>query len=393
MEYVSKMSQNKIYLDNAAATQVDNLVKKEMQHYEDNYFNPSSFHDLGSEARKILENSREKISKILNSFSHEIVFTSGGTESINLAIKGVAFANKQKGNHIITTKIEHHAVLNTCKYLEKQGFKVTYLDVDECGLINLESLKKAITKDTILISVIYANNEIGTIQNIPEIGRISQENNIIFHTDGCQAFLLDLDVKKLNVSLLTLNSGKMHGPKGAGLLYIKKGTKIDPLIHGGEQEFNLRSGTENLSAIVGFAKALEIAQENKEETTERLTNLRDKLIKNILKIPNTRLNGHPNLRLPNNVNVSIKGLESEALILHLNDFGIFASSGSACSSHKIGTSHVIKALGVNDDYARGTLRFSLSKYNTEEEIDYVSKILSELVAKLRGHVKIIEVKK
>ena len=393
VKYVSKMNQNKIYLDNAAATQIDNIVKKEMQHYEDTYFNPSSFHDLGSEAKKILEDSRERISKLLNASSHEIVFTSGGTESINFAIKGVAFANRQKGNHIITTKIEHHAVLNTCKYLEKQGFKITYLDVDKYGLINLDSLKKAITKETILISIIYANNEIGTIQNIPEIGKIAQENNLIFHTDGCQAFLLDLNVKKLNVSLLSLNSSKMHGPKGAGLLYVKKGTRIDPLIHGGEQEFNLRSGTENLSAIVGFAKALEISQENKEETIIHLTKLRDKLINNLLKIHDSRLNGHPTLRLPNTVNISIKGLESETLILHLNDSGIFVSSGSACSSHKIGTSHVIKALNIPDDYARGTLRFSLSKYNTEEEIDFVSKILDELVVKLKNHVKIIEVKK
>ncbi len=370
---------------------MDHAVKKEMQHYEDIYFNPSSFHDLGSEARKILENCRFKIANMLNASSQEIVFTSGGTESNNLAIKGVAFANKSKGNHIITTKIEHDSILNSCKYLEKNGFKVTYLDVDSNGLLDLEKLKSAITKDTVLISVIYANNEIGTIQNISEIGKIAHQNNIIFHTDACQAFLLDIDVKKLNVSLLTLNSSKMHGPKGAALLYVKKGTKIDPLIHGGEQEFGLRSGTENLLSIIGFTKALEISQENKRETVENLTKLRNKLIKNILQIPETKLNGHLDLRLPNNVNISIKGLESEALILHLNDNNIYVSSGSACSSNKIGISHVIKALKVPEEYARGTLRFTLSRYTTEEEIDFVSKILKEIIQKLRP--KIIEVQK
>jgi len=362
-----------------------------MQQYEDLFYNPSSFHDLGSEAKKILENCRSRIANLLNASSQEIVFTSGGTESNNLAVKGIAFANKSKGNHIITTKIDHDSILNTCKYLEKNGFKVTYLDVDKEGLIDIEKLKSAITKDTILISVIYANNEIGTIQNIAEIGKIAQENNIIFHTDACQAYSLDLDVKKLNVSLLTLNSSKMHGPKGAGLLYIKKGTKIEPLIHGGEQEFNLRSGTENLQAIIGFAKAFELSQENKEQTIKNLTNLRDKLIKNILQILDVKLNGHQTLRLPNNVNVSIKGTESETLILHLNDFGIYVSSGSACSSNKIGISHVIKALKVPEEYARGTLRFTLSKYNTEEEIDHVSKMLNKIVNNLKP--KLIEVQK
>ena len=367
---------------------MDPLVKKETQQYEDIYFNPSSFHDLGSEAKNILDNCRNKISKILNCSSQEIIFTSGGTESINLAIKGIAFANKFKGNNIITTKIEHHAVLNTCKYLEKQGFKVTYLDVDKYGSVNLEQLKKSISKETILISVIYANNEIGTIQNIPEIAKIAKENNIIFHTDACQAFLLDLDVTKLNVSLLTLNASKMHGPKGAGLLYVKKGTKIDALIHGGEQEFNLRSGTENLSAIVGFTKALELMQENKEEISGKLIKLRDKLIKGLLKIPDTRLNGHPIVRLPNNVNISIKNVESEAVLLYLNDLNIFASSGSACSSHKIGISHVIKALNVPEDYARGTLRFTLSKFNTEEEIEETVKVLTKIIEDIKKEIKL-----
>ena len=378
-----------IYLDNAAATQVDPLVKKEMQQVEETYYNPSSFHDLGSEAKKILDDCREKVANLLNSNSQEIVFTSGGTESINLAIKGVAFANKLKGNHIITSKIEHPSVLNTCKYLEKQGFKVTYLDVDSFGLVDSEKLKKAIVKETILISIIYANNEIGTIQNVTELGKIAKEKNIIFHTDACQAYLLDLDVQKLNCSLLSLNSSKMHGPKGAGLLYIKKGIKIDPLIHGGEQEFNLRSGTENLPAIVGFTKALELAQENKKELTKNLTKLRDKLIQGLLKIIDSRLNGHPTERLPNNVNISIKGTESETLILYLNDHNVYVSSGSACSSHSIGISHVIKSLNVKEDYARGTLRFTLSKYNTEEEINYVIKILPQIVENIRKNNTIL----
>jgi len=371
-------------MDNAAATQLDNAVKQEMQLYEEVYFNPSSFHDLGSSARKILENSRQTVAQIINCDSSEIIFASGGTESINLAVKGAAFANKQKGNHVITTKIEHPSVLETCKYLEKNGFKVTYLDVDNEGLLNPEDVKKAVAKETILISVIYANNEIGVIQNIEEIGKIAKEKNIIFHTDACQASLLNLDVNKLNVSLMTLNSSKMHGPKGCGILYIKKGTKLEPLIHGGGQEFNLRSGTENLQAIVGFAKALEIAQENKDEISSRLVKLRDKLTASLLKkIPDSRLNGHKTKRLQNNVNISVKNTESESLILHLNDFGIFVSSGSACSSTKIGISHVIKALKVHEEYARGTLRITLSKYTTEEEIDYLIEILPKIVEKIR----------
>ncbi len=373
-----------IYLDNAASAQLDPLVKEEMQKYEEIYYNPSSFHDLGSEAKNILDNCRQKAAEILKTGSNEIIFTSGGTESNNLAIKGAVFANKSKGNHIITSKIEHHSVLNTCKYLETQGFKVTYLDVDKYGLIDLEKLKKEITKNTILISIIYANNEIGTIQNISEIGNISKEKNIIFHTDACQAFLLDLNVNNLNCSLLTLNSIKMHGPKGAGLLYVKKGIKLDPLIHGGEQEFGLRSGTENLLSIIGFTKALEISQQDKEVIVKKLISLRNKLESSLLKIQNSKLNGHPELRLPNTLNISIKGMESETLILHLNDYGIYVSSGSACSSHKIGVSHVIRALNISEDYARGTLRFTLSKFNTEEEINYVAKILAEIVDILRN---------
>ena len=352
-----------IYLDNAASTKIDQSVKEELQKYEEIYYNPSSFHDLGSEAKNILDDCRRKVSQILNCTSSEIIFTSGGTESINLAVKGTAFANKLKGNHIITTKIEHHAVLNTCKYLEK--------------------LEKAITKETILISVIYANNEIGTIQNISEIGKIANKNNIIFHTDACQAYLLDLDVNKLNCSLLTLNSNKMHGPKGAGLLYVKKGIKLEPLIHGGEQEFGLRSGTENLLSIIGFAKALEISQENKTEIIKNLSKLQNKLIEGLLKIPDTKLNGSLISRLPNNVNISFKNLESETLILHLNDNNIFVSSGSACASSKLNVSHVIKALNIHENYARGTLRFTLSKFNTEEEIDFVIKKLAEIISSLK----------
>ncbi len=374
----------KIYLDNAAATQLDNEVKKDMSQFEENYYNPSSFHDLGSQAKRVLDNCRERIAHVINANFEEIVFTSSGTESINLAIKGIAFANKSKKNHIITSKIEHHAVINTCKFLEKQGFKVTYLDVNNYGFIDIEKLKKEITKETLLISIIYANNEIGTIQDVIEIGKIAKENNIYFHIDACQAHILDIDTKKLNCTLMTLNSSKMHGPKGASLLYIKKGTKIDPLIHGGEQEFNIRSGTENLLAIVGFTKALEISQNNKESILEKLTKLRDRLINGLLNnIPDSILNGHPTKRLPNNVNISIRNTESETLLLYLNDHNIYASSGSACSSHNIEVSHVIKSLRVPENYARGTLRFILSKYNTEEEIDQVINVLSKIVEKIR----------
>ena len=386
------MTNKYIYMDNGATSKVpEEVIRTMIPYFHSEFGNASSMHTPGQNAKQALEKSRNIIAKSINANPNEIIFTSGGTESNNFAVKSIAFTNRGKGNHIIISKVEHKCIIRSCKWLEKQGFKVTYLDVDEEGFIDPKVLEKAITKDTILVSIIHGNNEIGTIQDLETIGQICKKHNVYFHTDACQAYSLDLDVKKLNVSLLTLNSSKMHGPKGAGLLYIKKGTKIEPLIHGGEQEFNLRSGTENLQAIIGFAKAFELSQENKEQTIKILTNLRDKLIKNILQILDVKLNGHQTLRLPNNVNVSIKGTESETLILHLNDFGIYVSSGSACSSNKIGISHVIKALKVPEEYARGTLRFTLSKYNTEEEIDHVSKMLNKIVNNLKP--KLIEVQK
>ena len=338
-------------------------------------------HDAGLAAKDALDSAREKIAKILNCSPNEIIFASGGTESINLAIKGIAFASS--GRHIITSKIEHHAVLHTCEYLEKNGFDVTYLNVDKYGLVNPKDVEKAIRDDTILITIMYANNEIGTIEPMEEIGRIAKKHSIPFHTDACQAGLLDLDVKKLNVDLMTLNSSKIYGPKGVGLLYKRKGIVIEPIVHGGGQEFGLRSGTENLPGIVGFAKALELMQKNKSKESKRLIALRDKLIKGLLKIPKAFLNGHPAKRLANNVNVSILDIEGEAVLLHLNEKGICASTGSACTAKSLEPSHVITSLGLPYEAAHGSLRFSLGKYTTGKDIDAVLKYLPEIVKNLR----------
>jgi cysteine desulfurase len=377
-----------IYLDNAATTYMDPRVRKEMEKYfEKEFGNPNSFHEMGLRARKAVEKSREKVAKILNARPEEIVFTGSGTESINLAIKGVARANRDKGKHIITSKIEHHAVLDTCGYLEKyEGFKVTYLDVDKYGLVNPKDLEKSIRKDTILITIMYANNEIGTIQPIGEIGKIARKRNIYFHTDACQAGgYLDINVKKLNVDLLTLNGSKIYGPKGTGILYIRSGTRIHPIIHGGGQEFGLRSGTENVPGIVGFAKALEIAQRERRKESKRLIKLRDKLIKGITtKIPKSFLNGHPTKRLPNNVNVSILDIEGEALLLYLNRNGIYASTGSACTSKSLDPSHVITAIGLPYEAAHGSIRFSLGRKTKEKDIDRVLDVLPRIVEKLRS---------
>ena len=377
----------KVYLDHSATTYVDKRVKEEMDKYYSQIFgNPSSFNDIGLDAKTALDSARQKVANILNAEPKEIIFTGGGTESINLAIKGVARALKEKGKHIITSKIEHHAVLETCGYLEKkEGFEITYLDVDRYGVVKLEDLKKAIRKDTILISIMYANNEIGTIQPIEEIGKIAKENEIYFHTDACQVgCYLILDVKKLNVDLMTLNGSKIYGPKGVGVLYIRKGTEIEPIIHGGGQEFGLRSGTENIPGIIGFTKALELAQEDREKESKRLVKLRDKLVKGLLDIiPKTFLNGHPVNRLPNNVNVSILDIEGEAMLLYLNEHGIYASTGSACSSTSLEPSHVILAIGLPYEAAHGSLRFTLGRATTEEDINYVLKKLPKIVDDLR----------
>ncbi len=377
-----------IYLDNSAATYVDPKVMEEMQpFFSKEYGNPSSLHDMGMKANKAMEKSRETLAGILNCHPNEIVFTGSGTESINLAIKGFYRANRSKGNHIITTRVEHHAVLYACEYLEKyEGAKVTYLDVDKHGMVDPNDVEKAITKDTILISIIYCNNEIGTISPIEEIGKIAKKKGIAFHTDGCQAGCwASLDTKELNVDLMTLNGSKIYGPKGTGILYVRSGIKIHPTLHGGGQEFGLRSGTENVPGIVGIGKALELAQKMREKESERVKKLRDKLINGILKnIPKTILNGHPKTRLPNNANISFLDVEGESLLLYLNKKGIYASTGSACSSESLDPSHVILALGQPHEVAHGSIRFSLGRKTTTKDIDYVLKVLPDIVKRLRA---------
>jgi len=376
----------RIYLDYAATAPVRKEVVKEMlPYFSDKFGNPSSLHSFGLEAKAAVSNARKTIADVINAEEDEIIFTSGGTESDNLAIKGVAYANKDKGNHIITSKIEHHAVLNTMKELEKEGFKVTYIPVDKYGQVNPKDVENAITDDTILISIMHANNEIGTIQPISQIGKIAKKNDVIFHTDAVQSFChLPIDVDKFNVDLLSISSHKIGGPKGVGALYVRKGTRIKPLFHGGPHEFNKRAGTENVSGIVGFGKAAEIASKEMKKESVRLARLRDRLIKSVLSsIPGVRLNGHPKNRLPNNVNFGFIGVEGEALLLMLDSLGVAASTGSACSSHDLSPSHVLLALDPDPVKAHGSLRITLGHETKEEEIDYVIKILPGVVEKIR----------
>ena len=385
-----------IYFDNAATTKTREEVVSEMKKYfDDEYGNPSSFHYKGLRAKDAVDSARERVASVLGCKSGEIIFTGSGTESINLALKGVAFANRKKGRHIITTKIEHPAVLNSCKWLEKEGFEVSYAAVDSEGIVKIDELKKMIRKDTILISVIYANNEIGVLQNISEIGKICGERGILFHSDGCQAAgMLDLNVSQLGVDLLTLNGSKIYGPKGVGILYVRDGVKVEPLVHGGGQEKGMRGGTENVPAIMGFALALELAQKEKAGENRRLTELRDYFIFELLKIGKTRLNGNRTRRLPNNINVSFLDIEGESILLQLGEKGIFASTGSACSSHSLEPSHVLLALGLPHEVAHGSIRFSLGKETTKEEIDYVLDEVPKIVSELRKISPIkIEIKK
>ncbi len=378
------------YLDNAATTPVDPAVVEAMLPYFNQiYGNPGSMHTEGLRGQEALEESREKIAKILNCTPDEIIFTSGGTESINMAIKGIAhqYGKKMnKGKHIITQKTEHHAVLETCQFLESEGYEVTYLDVDRYGMIRIEDLKKAIRSDTILVSIMYANNEVGTIQPIEEIAKICKEKKILFHTDACQAAgYLNLNVKGLGVDLMSLNASKVYGPKGVGLLYVRKGVMITPLIHGGGQENRKRSGTENIPLIVGFAKALEIATLEKGGEVKRIGKLSEKLTNGILStIPKSFLNGHPTKRLPNNVNISVLDVEGEAALLYLDKEGICASTGSACTSKTLDPSHVILALGLPYEAAHGSMRFTLGKSTTEEGIDKLLKVFPGIVKELRG---------
>jgi len=361
---------NQTYVDNASTTKIDAAVKKEMDKYFTQIFgNPNSNHLQGRLAKNAVEQSRAKVAKILNCKPSEIIFTSGGTESINLAIQGIARAIKNKGKHIITTKIEHPAVLETCKYLKQnEGFEITYLDVDNCGFVDIQQLQKSIQQDTILITAMYANNEIGTIQQIQKIAEIAREKKVYFHTDACQAAgMLELNVKELNIDLMTLNASKINGPKGSGILYVKSGVQIMPLIFGGGQENGLRSGTENVPAITGFAKALEIAQKQKKTQTKKITAIRDNMIKNLLqKIPSAKLNGPKTQRLANNINISIKGIDGDAIVSALDEQGILASTGSACTNSKIEQSHVLLAIGLDEETAMGTIRLTLGKQTTQK---------------------------
>ena len=372
----------KIYLDHAATTPIAKEVMEAMQLYFGQKFgNASSVHALGREAREAIDDSREIIARELNAKNHTVIFTSGGTESNNFTIKGVAFANRKKGKHIITSKIEHECVLNSCRWLEKQGFEITYLPVDKEGFVDLDELEKAIRKDTILVSIIHANNEIGTIEPIEEIGKICSEHGIYFHTDACQSFTkVPINLKKQKIDLLTINAHKIYGPKGIGALVIRGGVKIDPLLHGGGHEFGFRSGTENVPGIVGFAKAVEIA---KEKDVEHMKKLRDILIKGAFEIEDSRLNGSRERRLCNNANFSFKYVEGESLVLHLDMKGIEASTGSACSSRSLEPSHVLLNIGLTPEDAHGSIRLSVGRENTKDEMKYTIEVLKESVDILR----------
>jgi len=374
-----------IYMDHSATTPVDKRVLELMLPYFDKkYGNASSLHSLGQEAQMALEEAREKVAKVINVDPSEIYFTSGGTESNNFAIKGVAFADKNRGKHAITTKIEHDCTLNTCKWLEKIGFEVTYLDVDKYGLIDLGDLESSLRNDTIIVSILHANNEIGTVQDMNEIGKIVKESNAYLHTDAVQSVTkLPVDVKKTNLDMLSISSHKIFGPKGVGCLYIRKGVKIDPLVHGGGHERGLRSGTENVAGIVGFGETMRIGEEERPKVMPRLQKLRDKIIDNVLKIDNTWLNGHPEKRLPINANFSFRFIEGESLVLLLDSKGIAASTGSACSSKSLKPSHVLIGIGLKPEDAHGSLRITLGKDNTEKDVDYLLEVLPEVVSELR----------
>ncbi|TCK98550.1 cysteine desulfurase [Natranaerovirga hydrolytica] len=375
-----------IYFDYAATTPTKKEVVDEMlPYFTTNFGNPSSVYSIANKSREAVLTAREQIAKAIHAKDDEIFFTSGGTEADNWAIKGVAENYQSKGKHIITSKIEHHAVLHTCEYLEKQGYEVTYLEVDEDGLISVEALKNAIREDTILITIMYANNEIGTIQPIKEIGQIAKENGVLFHTDAVQAIGTEaIDVKEYNIDLLSMSAHKLYGPKGIGALYIKKGTKMKAYIHGGTQERRRRAGTENVPAIVGFGKAIKLAYNNREDNNKKLITLRDKLISEILdKVPYSRLNGHQTKRLANNVNISFEFIEGESLLIMLDMKGICASSGSACTSGSLDPSHVLMAIGLPHEKAHGSLRITLGDRNTEEDVDYLLEVLPDIVKRLR----------
>lgn len=374
------------YFDNAATTPVRPEVAKEvLPYFTESYGNPSSIYKIAQKNKIAVEHGREQVANAIGADTNEIYFTAGGSEADNWAIKGVAESYGSKGKHIITSCIEHHAVLHTCEYLETKGYEVTYLPVDEYGMISLDDLKKAIRKDTILITIMFANNEIGTIQPIAEIGKIAHENGIIFHTDAVQAVgHIEIDVKAMNIDMLSMSGHKFYGPKGIGALYIKKGIKLNPLIHGGAQERRRRAGTENVPGIVGIGLAAELATKELDTEIPRLTSLRDKLIKGILdKVPYARLNGHPTKRLPGNVNISFEFIEGESILLLLDHKNICASSGSACTSGSLDPSHVLLAIGLPHEKAHGSVRLSMGHFTTEEQVDYVIQELPQIVERLR----------
>jgi cysteine desulfurase len=373
-----------IYLDNSATTQVDKSVLKSMiPYFSEKYGNASSQHLMGQEAKRALEDARSVIARAIGGKREEIIFTGSGTEANNLCLKGLFFSFGKEKNHVITSKIEHDCVLNSCKWLEKQGCEVTYLDVDKEGFVNPKDVEKAITDKTLVVSIIHGNNEIGTVQDLEGIGKICKEKGVYFHSDACQSFTkVSLDVKKDNLDFVTLNAHKIHGPKGVGALYIRNDLKkkITPLLHGGGHEFNLRSSTENIAGIVGFAKSVKIA---KNSNVRYMENLRDRLINGILEIPNTNLNGPKENRLCNNINVAFNNIEGEAIGGFLDSYGISSSTGSACSSNTLEASHVLQAIGLPLEKVNTSIRLGVSKFTTKKEIDYTIGILKKVVEKLR----------
>lgn len=378
---------NLIYLDNAATTQVYPEVFEAMKPYFTEYYgNPSSIYGFAAEGKKAVDHSRQTIAQLIGAKPEEIYFTAGGTESDNWALKATAEAYAAKGKHIITSKIEHHAILHTCAWLEKKGYEVTYIDVDEDGVVKLDELRAAIRPDTILISIMAANNEIGTIQPLAEIGAIAKEHGVLFHTDAVQAFAhIPINVDEMNIDMLSASGHKINGPKGIGVMYIRKGVKILSYVHGGAQERSRRAGTHNVPGIVGIGRAVELAAEQMEEKTAYETKLRDYLISRVMEeIPYARLNGHKTNRLPNNANFCFRFIEGESMLILLDQNGICGSSGSACTSGSLDPSHVLLAIGLPHEIAHGSLRLTLSEKNTKEEIDYTVDKLKEIIERLRG---------
>ena len=376
---------NRIYLDHAATTPMRREVIEAMQPYLSQYFgNPSSLHHFGKEAANAINDAREKVAQILSARPDEIVFVSGGTESDNLAVLGVAYANRDRGKHIITTQIEHYAVLEPCRFLEREGWRVTYLPVDRSGMVDPEDVREAMTDETVLISVMHANNEIGTLQPLKEIGVLAKERGAYFHTDAVQTFShIPIQVDEIHADLLSFSGHKFYGPKGVGGLYVRKGTAITPYLHGGYQEFRLRAGTENVAGIMGVGKAAQLATLEMDAQTAYITALRDKLVKALLEIEGIRLNGHPSQRLPNNINITAELVDGEAMLINLDFKGIAVSTGSTCTAASKGPSHVLTAIGLSYEDARSALRITLGKDNTEQEIEYFLEVFKDGGSNLR----------